>query len=26
MMILWVVMPLAWYNARVARQAQEERS
>jgi len=26
MMILWVVIPLAWYNARVARQAQEERS
>nr|WP_315237024.1 ABC transporter permease subunit [uncultured Limnohabitans sp.] len=26
MMILWVVMPLAWYNARVTRQAQEERS
>ena len=25
MMILWVIMPLAWYNARVARQAQEER-
>lgn len=26
MMILWVVIPLAWYNARVTRQAQEERS
>jgi putrescine transport system permease protein len=26
MMILWVVIPLTWYNARVARQAQEERS
>lgn len=26
MMILWVVIPLAWYNARVARQAQEERA
>jgi putrescine transport system permease protein len=26
MMILWVIVPLAWYNARIARQAQEERS
>jgi putrescine transport system permease protein len=26
MMILWVVIPLAWYNARVSRQAQEERA
>lgn len=26
MMILWVIIPLAWYNARVARQAQEERA
>lgn len=26
MMILWVVIPLAWYNARVNRQAQEEQS
>jgi len=24
MMILWVIIPLAWYNARVSRQAQEE--
>jgi putrescine transport system permease protein len=26
MMILWVVIPLAWYNARVNRLTQEERS
>ena len=25
-MIVGVVMPLAWYNAKVARQAEKERS
>jgi putrescine transport system permease protein len=26
MMILWVIIPLAWFNARVNRQAQEEQA
>jgi putrescine transport system permease protein len=26
MMILWVIIPLAWFNTRVNRQAQEEQA
>jgi putrescine transport system permease protein len=26
MMILWVIIPLAWFNARLKRQAEQEQA